>query len=256
MSSYSADAAEQVVRMTLEGSEVAIKLAGSGAKQLAILLYAILRDQKKTKGKTRLTNMLRSGKELKVFAIKDEDLTKFCGEAKRYGVLYTVLKDLDADDGITDIMVRAEDASKINRIFERYKFATVDMASIKTEIEKKREEKAADGKTDPVMLKDEKTEAFLDALFKPKEEAENTEPDPDKARTTASRQSGHSLESSSQSQRNPRDLDSSSESRPSVKKELAEIREELAKKQSKTNQRANEHNHPKKKKKNKTKKGR
>ena len=86
MSSYSADAAEQVVRMTLEGSEVAIKLAGSGAKQLAILLYAILRDQKKTKGKTRLTNMLRSGKELKVFAIKDEDLTKFCEEAKRYGV--------------------------------------------------------------------------------------------------------------------------------------------------------------------------
>ncbi len=59
MSSYSADAAEQVVRMTLEGGEVAIKLAGSGAKQLAILLYAVLRDQKKTKGKTRLTNMLR-----------------------------------------------------------------------------------------------------------------------------------------------------------------------------------------------------
>ena len=51
MSSYSADAAEQVVRMTLEGSEVAIKLVGSGAKQLAILLYAVLRDQKKTKGK-------------------------------------------------------------------------------------------------------------------------------------------------------------------------------------------------------------
>ena len=69
MSSYSSDAAEQVVRMTLEGSEVALKLAGSGAKQLAILLYAVLRDQKKTKGKMRLTNMLRSGKELKVFAI-------------------------------------------------------------------------------------------------------------------------------------------------------------------------------------------
>ena len=136
MSSYSADAAEQVVRMTLEGSEVAIKLAGSGAKQLAILLYAVLRDQKKTKGKTRISNMLRSGKELKVFAIKDEDVTKFCEEAKRYGVLYTVLKDLDVNDGITDIMVKAEDASKVNRIFERFNFATVDMASIKTEIEK------------------------------------------------------------------------------------------------------------------------
>ena len=61
--SYSGDAAEQVVRMSLETGEVAVRLAGSGAKQLAILLYAILREQKKTAGKARLTNMLRSGKE-------------------------------------------------------------------------------------------------------------------------------------------------------------------------------------------------
>ena len=82
--SYSGDAAEQVVRLSLETGEVAVKLAGEGAKQLAILLYAILREQKKTKGKTRLTNMLRSGKELKVFAVKDSDLQLFCREAKKY----------------------------------------------------------------------------------------------------------------------------------------------------------------------------
>lgn len=50
--SYSGDAAEQVVRMSLETGEVAVRLAGSGAKQLAILLYAILREQKKTAGIT------------------------------------------------------------------------------------------------------------------------------------------------------------------------------------------------------------
>ena len=90
--SYSGDAAEQVVRMTLEGAEVAAKITGAGAKELAVLLYAILRDQKKTKGKTRLANMLRSGKELKVFAVKDTDLQRFCQEAKKYGVLYCVEK--------------------------------------------------------------------------------------------------------------------------------------------------------------------
>ena len=57
--SYSGDAAEQVVRMSLETGEVAVRLAGSGAKQLAILLYAILREQKKTAGKARLTNTIR-----------------------------------------------------------------------------------------------------------------------------------------------------------------------------------------------------
>ena len=65
------------MRLSLETGEVAVKLAGEGAKQLAILLYAILREQKKTKGKTRLTNMLRSGKELKVFAVKDSNLQLF-----------------------------------------------------------------------------------------------------------------------------------------------------------------------------------
>lgn len=73
--SYSGDAAEQVVRMSLETGEVAVRLAGSGAKQLAVLIYAILREQKKTAGKARLTNMLRSGKELKVFAVKDSDVS-------------------------------------------------------------------------------------------------------------------------------------------------------------------------------------
>lgn len=134
--SYSGDAAEQVVRMTLEGTEVAAKITGAGAKEVAKLLYAVLRDQTKTKGKTRLANMLRTGKELKVFAVKDEDLAKFCAQAKQYGVLYCVLKDRDAKDGITDVMVRAEDASKINRIFERFHLTTMDMASVRSEIER------------------------------------------------------------------------------------------------------------------------
>lgn len=79
--SYSGEAADQVIRLSLNGVEVAAKLSGSAAKQLAIMIYAILKDQKKTKGKIRLTNMLRSGKELKVFAVKDGDLQKFCEEA-------------------------------------------------------------------------------------------------------------------------------------------------------------------------------
>ena len=167
--SYSGDAAEQVVRMSLETGEVAVKLAGSGAKQLAILLYAILREQKKTKGKTRLTNMLRSGKELKVFAVKDTDLRRFCVEAKKYGVLYCVLKDKDATDGITDVMVRAEDASKINRIFERFDLATVDMASVKSEIERDRAEQQADAPETPAAgpMTEQETEDLLDALLAP-----------------------------------------------------------------------------------------
>ena len=41
----------------------------------------------------KLENMLRSGKELKVFTLRKQDLQVFCREAKRYGVLYCVLRD-------------------------------------------------------------------------------------------------------------------------------------------------------------------
>ena len=181
--SYSGDAAEQVVRLSLETGEVAVKLAGEGAKQLAILLYAILREQKKTKGKTRLTNMLRSGKELKVFAVKDSDLQLFCREAKKYGVLYCVLKDRDATDGLTDIMVRAEDASKINRIFERFNLATVDMAEVRQEIEQSREAQQNDAPEAPAAaepMTEQEVDDLLDAMFSPPPAQEGELPVPER----------------------------------------------------------------------------
>ena len=181
--SYSGDAAEQVVRLSLETGEVAVKLAGEGAKQLAILLYAILREQKKSKGKTRLTNMLRSGKELKVFAVKDSDLQLFCREAKKYGVLYCVLKDRDATDGLTDIMVRAEDASKINRIFERFNLATVDMAEVRREIEQSREAQQNAAPEAPAAaepMTEQEVDDLLDAMLSPPPEQEGELPVPER----------------------------------------------------------------------------
>ena len=148
-----ADAADQIVNMSLKGIEVMAKISGEGAKNLATYLYAVLKDHKRTKGKIRLEGLLRSGKELKVFAVRNEDLKKFCQEAKRYGVLYCALRDKKSLDGMCDIMVRAEDASKINRIVERFKLATVDTASIKNEIEKsmaaKQKENTPDEKAPP-----------------------------------------------------------------------------------------------------------
>lgn len=120
------------------------KISGEGAKHLAVYLFAALQGQKKTKGRIRLESLLRSGKELKVFAVKNEDLPTFCKEAKRYGVLYCALRDKKNVDGLCDVMVRAEDASKINRIVERFKLATVDTASIKQEIVNARSEKQPD----------------------------------------------------------------------------------------------------------------
>ena len=128
----SSDAAEQIVRMSLEGMEVMLKISGQGAKLAAVRLAAALKEEEKTRGKSRLTSMLKSGKPLKVYEIQQKDLKTFAYEAKRYGVLYTVLKDKNnkADDATIDIISRVEDASKIQRITERFKLSTIDAAEV------------------------------------------------------------------------------------------------------------------------------
>lgn len=219
--SYSGEAADQVVRLSLNGVEVAAKLSGSAAKQLAIMIYAILKDQKKTKGKIRLTNMLRSGKELKVFAVKDGDLQKFCEEAKKYGVLYCVLKDKNATDGITDIMVRAEDAAKVNRIFTRFGLATVDLASLKTELLKEQDKARTEEDAD-MQPGSEKphNDDFVRELFGEDQENHIVEENPQIGRTEAECPS----ESTSQS----RWAAEMSSDRPSVREAMKIIRQERA----------------------------
>ena len=118
----SGEAADQVVRMSLEVGEAALKITGAGAKQLAVILYAVLKEQKKTKGRARLETLVRSGKPLTVYSVKESDLKQFVTEAKRYGILYCAVRNPKGSiDGMVDVVVKEEDAPRINRIVERFK---------------------------------------------------------------------------------------------------------------------------------------
>jgi len=223
----SGDAAEQIVRISLEGTEVALKLTGSAAKNIAAMIYAVLknRDKNKTKGRQRLTAMLKSGKELKVFTVSEEHLKQFATEAKRYGVVYCALRGKEKSaDGMVDIMVRAEDASKINRIVERFKLAAVDTVSIKRDIEKSKAEKTA-APSAPEQEKPDKEadDRLLDDLMgAPIKKEENSPPNPEAAKTEKSRPS----EPTSKKQgRTAEGTAKSPEERHSVREELREIRE-------------------------------
>lgn len=71
------EAADQVIRISLNGMEVAAKISGKAALEIANMLYAVMKDQKKTKGKTRLENLISTGKPLSVFTLKSSDLASF-----------------------------------------------------------------------------------------------------------------------------------------------------------------------------------
>ena len=183
----SSDAAEQIVRMSLEGFEVAAKVTGSGAKNIAVLLYTIMKNKEQTSGKSKLSSMLKSGKPLTIFTIKKDDLAKFQQEAKRHGILYCALVDKKdkSKDGIVDIVVRKEDSARINRIVERFKFAEFNKAEIISSIEKNREsvnkgkeqnpksrvKKKEDNSLNPHLAKTEKS-----PLSKPFSEVQKTSP--------------------------------------------------------------------------------
>jgi len=115
------DAAEQIIRMSLMGMEYSFRITGAAAKNIAAFLFAALsgaksNDCQKLSGKEHLHTMLRSGKEVKVFKIRNENLKTFYQRAKLYGVVYTLVRNKKGD--WSDLMVKAEDASKINRIME------------------------------------------------------------------------------------------------------------------------------------------
>ncbi len=213
----SGDAAEQIVRMSLEGFQVTAKIAGSGAKDIAALLIAIMKDKHKTAGKTNLSNMLKSGKELKVFSVRKDEFKKFTEEAKRYGVLFSAIVEKNNYDGMVDIMTKEEDASKINRIVERFKLATVDMAVINSEVEKIKEEKAKGFEPINENEKQEKEE---------KEKSPNKEKQETANPTLGKTERNHPLEPSLKNKEN---LEVSTKDKPSVREEIKEIKKEMNK---------------------------
>ena len=217
------EAAEQIVRMSLEGFEVAAKITGAGAKNIAVLLYSILKEEKKTKGKARLTNMLRSGKELKVFTVKNGDLKKFTQEAKKYGVLYCVLADRGNKDpnAEVDVIARAEDASKISRIAERFKLASEATASVATDVEKAKDEKAGQPEPDIGVQDKAEKDKLLDALMGTPIQKEENAPNPSVAKTEKSPLS----EPTSEQPKKSAEGATMTKEKPSVKEELRKIKE-------------------------------
>ena len=228
--STAGDSADELVKIMLEGTEVAFRIAGDGAKNIGAVILAIMKDAEQTRGKTRLTSMLKSGKALKIYSFQAEDLKKFSQEAKMYGVKYCVLanKKDKKIDGVVDIMIREEDAAKVNRIAERFNFANVDKALMSKELGLDKE----NGQSPQDIGVQEKTpeEKLIDELLsKPiqkEEQQQQKNPEeeklPSKDNTEEKSQSEISLDIKQNNKKRNK-----SENKKSVREELKEITEEV-----------------------------
>lgn len=120
--SQGSDAAEQMVKETMIISEAAAKLAGLGAKNLAVLLTLYLREEHQLKGETNLKKLLKEGKEIRVFCLDKDNLAEFKQHAKDYGIVYSALKQKKDESNIIDVLVKAEDTPRVNRILEKMNY--------------------------------------------------------------------------------------------------------------------------------------
>ena len=144
----SGEVADLMVKEGLQITEEVVKLTGLGAKNLAAIVIALLKEDNKLQGKTNLKKLLKSDKPLCIMQIKESDIKKFNSEANKYGVLFTAVKDHTNDTGLCDIIAKQEDVTKLNYIMEKMGYAAPD---------KEIEPEPDNGKTDEEPAKEEQS---------------------------------------------------------------------------------------------------
>lgn len=115
----SAEAADVVVRESLQATEAAAKLTLEGMKNIAALLLAIAKQDMKVVGETTAKRLAKDSAPAVVIPIKAEDRAKFQKLAKEFGVLYFIAQKKGNDSGILNVVSNQNYAAQLNAVMEQ-----------------------------------------------------------------------------------------------------------------------------------------
>ena len=115
----SAEAADVVVRESIQATEAAAKLALEGMKNVAALLLAIAKQDMKVVGQTTAKRLARDPAPAVVIPIKAEDKGKFQKLAKDFGVLYFIAQKKGNNSGILNVVSNQNYAAQLNAVMEQ-----------------------------------------------------------------------------------------------------------------------------------------
>ena len=113
------EAADQMVRMMLSGTEVAVRLSGSALKNLLALTMALAHNRKTLSGKVNMGKMLRETRDLRRFPMTKQQYKQFKKLAKKHKLLYSVIRDKDDRGQLMDVILPVTELDRANAIFER-----------------------------------------------------------------------------------------------------------------------------------------
>lgn len=113
------EAADQLVRMMLSGSEVAIRLSGSAIKNVMALSMALAKQDKVISGKVNLKKMLQQTRDLRQFPMSPEQYRQFSKQAKKQKILFSAIHDKDGKGKLVNMILPVTELDRANLIFER-----------------------------------------------------------------------------------------------------------------------------------------
>ena len=113
------EAADQMVRMMLSGTEVMVRLSGSALKNMLALTMALASNRKVLSGKVNMGKMLRETRDLRRFPMTPEQYKQFKKLAKKHKLLFSVIRDKDDKGKVLDVILPVTELERANAIFER-----------------------------------------------------------------------------------------------------------------------------------------
>jgi len=119
--------AVQIIRVAYEGIEIVMKVGsgGLGIMQKGAEVLKGMLDYEKTLGKTSMKKLLMKGGDLQVLQFKTEDMKKVEKMAKKYGILYSVLPDMNKTDGLSEVIFHSEAVPRANMMIQKLKFGKI-----------------------------------------------------------------------------------------------------------------------------------
>ena len=90
------EAADQLVRMMLAGTEVAVRLSGSALKNMLAISLALAKSHRTLSGRVGMGRMLKETRDLRVFPMSAEQYRQFRKLAGRQKLLYAAIRDKDS----------------------------------------------------------------------------------------------------------------------------------------------------------------
>lgn len=115
--------AVQIIRVGYDGIEIAMKICSGTQEEMkkAVDFLIAVMDHEKTMGKTDMRKLLMKGGDLQVFQFSTGDMKKVKRMAKKYGLLYSVLPNINKKDGMSEIIFHTEAVPRVNMMVQKLK---------------------------------------------------------------------------------------------------------------------------------------